>query len=384
MRMECRKLILRRETLILFLLSIGVLFILTMQTDPGDRMLKKQYRSVIARYRMPFTEAADALYNELEGLGDLPADQESEAYCRWIAVSNLLSSTKRYTEHNEEMIRILGELQATAENADTEYIQRDARKAYQAYNRAYEYHPCNFNDMNLGVWNLEDAEFRYLFLLVAGALLCNLFTLESETGMYQLLYSSKRGKPGLFVRKIGAAFLFLVPISFVFTAFPFVGLWLRRGLSFYLLWEPMQSMDAFALCPFSLTLGEYLLLSWGMHLLVGILLVSLIALSSVFLKRGLSVFGVTGAVMLGTALLGASEQAPLLAYQVRKFGGCSLLNLQTYLTAYDTVNVLGYPVTRFYLAAAFTLVLSAALLLLAYILYIWKHSARHPQKKRRA
>lgn len=370
MKAECKKLILSRETLILCLTAFLLLFVIVMQGENDSPKLKKIYRTLISEYSMPYSEATEGLRNELNALAGTPLDKESDGYYRCIAISNLISSADNFAAHNDMMIAMLADFQIRIQNAPTEYIREDLEKAHHAYNRAYEYHVCNTTDLQFGIWSLEDTTFIYLYLLFAIMFFCNLFTVETESGMYQLLFACKHGKSGLFIRKISAALSCLVVISLLFTFIPLIGIWIRRGLSFALLDEPLQCMEYFSFCPFSLTIGQYLLLSYAMHIIVGLYILGIISICSVFLKKGVQVFGFTAIFIFSTTTITTLDEfAPKITYTARKFGGCGLLNLQKYLIEYHTVNVVGKPITSLYLAIAFTLAVSISLLLLAYILY---------------
>lgn len=370
MKAECKKLILSREALILCLIAFLLLFVIVMQEENDSPKLKKVYRTLISEYNLPYSEATVDLRNELNAFADTPLDKESDEYYRYIAISNLIYCADSFSTHNDMMVEMLGDFQIKIQNAPTEYIHEDLEKAYHAYNRAYEYHVCNTTDLQFGMWNLENTAFIYLYLLFTVIFFCNLFTVETESGMYQLLFASKNGKSGLFIRKISAALSCLVVFSFLFTIIPLLGIWIRRGLSFALLDEPLQCMEYFSFCPFSLTVIQYLLLSCAMHIIVGLYILGIISICSVFLKKGVHVFGFAAVFVFGsTAITALDKFAPKVAYTARKFGGCGLLKLQEYLIEYNTVNVAGKPIASLYLATAFTLAVSVSLLVLAYILY---------------
>lgn len=366
MKLECKKLIFRRESLILFLLAFLFMVIFIVRLDTYGQEMSKYYNEWIAEYRMPYSEAVSYLREELASFDVTQPDVESDIYYEYNAISNLLYSAEKLDEHNEEIKTLLTQLERQIQNAPTEYVRRDLQKAYDLYNRAYEYHVFNTDVVQSGIWHLEETTLTYLYVLFVLAFFCGMFTIEHESGMYQLLFSSKRGKRGLFFRKVTGAVPCIIGIALLFTVIPFIGVWAKMGLSFYLLGEPIQAIDYFSLCPYALTIGQYLLLSFVMHIVVGLLIVAVLTLCSAFLKKGMQVFGVSSLFIIGSAILCTMEKT---APTARKFGCCGLLKLQEYLTGYDTVNVAGIPVMRFHLAIAFTVMLSLTLLLLAYIVY---------------
>lgn len=366
---ECKKLVYRRESLILLLLTILFMSVLLGKAEAPSPKMMKCYREKIAEYRMPFSEAVPMLESELNTLGDVGEDVNSSSYIQYATISNLLASASKAEQHNADIIEILKKLDLQIDSAPTEYIRRDLELAYVHYNRAYKYHVFP-PEMILGVWYCENSTFTYLYLILLIAFLGSLFTIENENGMYQILYACKLGKKGVFLRKYSAAVICIVFIAFFFTAVSSVGGWMKHGLSLYLLSEPIQCLDEFAMCPFKLTVGMYILLLFLMRSLVGVFILSLICLFSAFIKKGVTVFGFTAFISF-ISLISVSDKIPAnISYNIRKIGICGLLEPQKYISEYNTVNVFGTPVMSFYLAIGCTLAISFFISVLAYALFV--------------
>lgn len=364
---ELKKLIVRKQTLVLMLIA-AVAFIVLHFISEEQPPLNAFIRDRIAEHSgIGYSDARKALQKELDNLGEKPEDYESEEYYRYAAVTILLSSADDYDKYNENTIAMLRSYEKKIAGASTEYIKNDYQYAYDCYNHAYDFIVCDTAELQYAFWNLEDNSYIFLYILFVCAFFCNIFTVENESGMHRILYSSKLGKSGLFKRKIAAGLICSLGIAFIFTAVPFFSVWTRRVLSFKLLNQPLQSVDYFELCPFSLTVGEYLLLSFAMHFLVAVLILSLIAVCSAFLKNGVVVLAISAILSIGMTAVTLPDESEI-ALAARRLGGCGLLSLQKYLVQYDTVNVFGIPIMSFYITVTFTVLLSVVLLLIAYML----------------
>ena len=137
-----------------------------------------------------------------------------------------------------------------------------------------------------------------------------------------------------------------------------------------LLWEPVQCVQRFEMCPYSISIFGYLMISVGLHFLAGLLVLAVISLCSVWAKKSLVVSAVAGLPIIGLSVLGKSEALAEVTKALDKLGCLQLLDEWKYFISYDTVNVAGIPVARIVPALAFTGVLAMFMLFLAYGGYV--------------
>lgn len=370
MRYELKKMIFRKEVLILSGLALVFLGICIARFETPK--LAKMYREEMKRYDGEYTEIRQQLeadYQEAMKAENAGVTGTTEYY-RSAVLSNLFGCGDQYDRYFEERRQMLKELQKKIGTAPIAYIKADFEKAYQAYNCAYSFRVINVNGVQITFLQMEEDSFDYIFLVFLLAFFCGLFVSERETKMDLLLYPSKKGKRKLFWNKIGGAVLTLAMTSVFFTVVPFFGTWIRNMLPLSLLWEPVQCVQRFEMCPYSISIFGYLLVSVGMHFLVGLLVLAVITLCSVWTKKSLVVFAVAGLPVMGLSVLGKSEALAEVTKALDKLGCLQLLDEWKYFISYDTVNVAGMPVTRIVPALAFTGVLATVLLFLAYGGYV--------------
>lgn len=370
MRYEWKKLICRKEAVILFGLIVVFLGICIARFERPQ--LAKQIREEMKRYDGEYTEVRQQLEEnyqqamKTENAGIIGTPE----YNRVVVLSSLLTCVERYDRYFEERRQTLKELQGKIDTAPTDYIKADYEKAYRAYNCAYSFRVIDSDRVMFTFFEIDEDSFDFVFLAFLLAFFSGLFVCEQETKMHLLLYPSKRGKKRLFRNKTGAAVLAVAVAAVFFTAVTFLGTWIRNGLSFRILSEPIQCVKQFELCPYAITVFGYLLITIGLHFLVGLFVLSVIVFCSSFLKRSLTVFVASGIPVLGLAVLGKGDRLAEVTSTLDKFGLLQLLDEGKYLVSYDTVNIMGVPVDRIVPALAFTVVCSAVLLLLAYGGYV--------------
>lgn len=370
MRYELKKMILRKEVLILSGLVLVFLGICIARFETPK--LAKMYREEMKRYDGEYTEIRQQLeadYQEAMKAENAGVTGTTEYY-RSAVLSNLSGCGEQYDRYFEERRQMLKELQTKIETAPTAYIKADFEKAYRAYNCGYSFRVINPNGVQITFLEMEEDSFDFIFLAFLLAFFCGLFVSERETKMDLLLYPSKKGKRRLFWNKTGGAVLALAVVSVFFTVVPFLGTWLRNRLPLSLIWEPVQCVQRFEMCPYSISIFGYLMISVGLHFLVGLLVLAVIGLCSVWTKKSLVVFAVAGLPVMGLSVLGKSEELAEVTKALDKLGCLQLLDEWKYFVSYDTVNVAGVPVARIVPALAFTGVIAMFVLFLAYGGYV--------------
>ena len=215
--------------------------------------------------------------------------------------------------------------------------------------------------------------FHYLYILILCTLLSPLFTAEHESGMYQILFASKRGKAGLFRKKICGGILCAALFAFAYTAFSFMLIWFRRGMNLRMLFAPIQCSELFRNCPYAISFLNYGLLIAAMRAVIGAFVVALVALASCFFRKTIAVFAVSGGIAAVPLFIDALfSHQPAVQLALKRLGLMRLTYLRDYFTEYDTVNVCGFPVGQFLLSVLSTILLTAFLLSAAYVRYTKK------------
>ena len=319
MRYELKKLLWRRESLILLAILVGYIAFFTARIDRGGT------------------------YTDVD------------------------TSMQGFEAHQAEMTDTVLALRERAEAAPTDYIKADYEKAFNSYNVRYEFEPIDTIAVQSGLSMCSLSEINIAFLLFVISLVSPVIAREHECGMYQLLYTTKGGRSRLFRQKLAAAFVLVCLISLVFTFSIFICIWQKRELSFSALSAPLQCMEMFYYCPFRLNILEYLLMLCVVRILSAMIAVGLIFLLSTVFKNSFAIMGVSACLVGGLYYIPKIFKGT--EHTLSKLGLLSLLDLQGYLSGYDTVNVFGVPLFSFALSLLFTLMLSVSLFALSYNIF---------------
>ena len=261
--------------------------------------------------------------------------------------------------------------------ADSDFARRDLAHAIKLYNRVRNYKLADASSMEYFLLLLEQGGyFHYLYLLVLCTMLSPLFSAEYESGMYQILFSSKKGKAGLFRKKICGGLLCMVLFALIYTAFTFLLSWFWHGMNIRMLSAALQSSVLFRNCPYALTFLDYALLVFAMRAVIGAFVLALTALVSCFCKKNVTVFAISGITTAIPILIAKLfENVPAVQTVLNRLGIMQLSYLSNYLTEYNTVNVFGFPIGQFLLSVLCTCLLTAFLLSAAYA--FWTRDTRH-------
>lgn len=363
MRYEIKKLLFRKEVWIVFGLSIIALIILSFREPWASfSTIRSAHRKTAEYYSLSLDEAESKITEELKR-----SDNESDIKL----FEQMQKSVRSYKKQEVNMKNLLANMYHEVDHASTEYERRDLEHAIKQYNRKIDYHPCDAQKLDIAFLWFNDFEWlHYLFPLIICTLLAPLFAVESESGMYQLLYISKKGKKQLFRNKIISGIICIACVSIVYTLLTFALFWIRFGLSFQLLFAPIQCAEYYQNCPFSMTIWQFLMLTAVMRTIVGALLTALIAVISSLFNRTAVAFGATVSISGIFILISRTyENEPDAVLMMKRLGLFRLPILGIYLTEYDTVNVFGYPVEQMWLSIACTCSVILVLFSAAYILY---------------
>lgn len=357
MKYEIKKFLFRKEVWIVFLLSIIAIVLLNLR-EPWASIdtIKSAHQKTAEYYNLSSYDAEKRIAEQLE-----KTYSETDINI----LTQMQISAKNYRLQEDNMKSLLADMYHKKNHASTDFERRDLEHAIKQYNRKINYRICDTKQLHIAFLWLNDFEwFHYLFLLILCTLLAPLFAVESESGMYQLLFTSEKGKKQLFQNKIIGGVFCSACFSLCYTLLTFVILWIRFGLSFQLFFAPIQCAEYYKNCPFSMSILAFLLLTAVMRTLIGALLTVITALVSCFLNRTAIVFGITVSISGILILLSATSNLFM-----KKLGLFCLPVLGNYLTEYETVNVCGYPVEQLWLSIACTCSIVLVLLSIAYIIY---------------
>ena len=325
MRYELRKLLFRRESLILFAAFIAYCVFMFVRIQPSLPMLE--------------------------------------------------DSVGSYEQHLQQMPDEIRKLRQRAESAPTEYIRRDFEKQLECYNVRYEYTPYDSWAVQLGLGIISMREADIVLLLLVLAILSPIFAREKECGMYQLIYTTKGGKSRAFRSKLVCSLAVTAALVFVFELTMTAIVFIRRDIPLSCLSQPIQAFPDLHYCPFGMTVAGLLFSHFCVRLCVCLFAAAVMFVSSAFLKNSFAVLGCS-AVVIGT-LVGIGEASKSAAHFISRLGLTALLDFSSYLKGYDTVNVFGRPVFKLTLALMFTAALTLCLFSLSYCIFTRKRRYRN-------
>lgn len=284
--------------------------------------------------------------------------------------SMLEESVSQYEQHMQQMPETVMKLKQRADSAPTEYIRRDFEKALDSYNVRYDVAPYDSWAVQLGFGIISMREADIVLVLLVLAVLSPIFAREKECGMYQLIYTTKCGKSKAFRSKLGAALLITFAVTLVFCLTVIAVTFARRNIPLSCLSQLIQAFPDLHYCPFGLTVAGLLFSHFCMRLCVCLFAVAVMFVISAFLKNSFAVLGCSAAVIGSLIVIGEASKSA--AHFLSKLGLTILFDFASYLKGYDTVNVFGFPVFKLTLAVLFTALLTLTLFSLSYCFFTRK------------
>lgn len=198
---------------------------------------------------------------------------------------------------------------------------------------------------------------RYGFIYVSVMIILGISTVissEYATNMYPILKSCKKGKKQLITAKIYASIIYTSMISIFFTIFntlPYITVLAKYG------WNvPIQNIDAFNLSPYNLTIGQYFIIQFLVHLLGAIIFTMIVLLVSSIFKSIITSVYVGGALWALPLII---EQYTYMKNKpkILDYSLTTIIKAEPLFVQYKTVNLLGYPVLYPYLILAIYIIL---------------------------
>lgn len=372
MRYEIKKLLRRKEVWIVLGLTLLAIVLLSFRDIWRSMRQSKILQQKMAVYRdMPLDEAEVLLTEEWEALGGFDISMDDPEYEEWLVVRSLKESAAEYQAHEANLKQLIAKMYNDLEHAATDFERRDIAHALRLYNRKIDYQLCHYRGLIFAMLSIEeDVPMQNLYLLILCTVFAPLFAVEHETGMHQVLFASKKGKKGLYYKKIGGGMLCAAIFAFSYTAILFLMVWCKYGLSFRMLLAPVQCVEQYQNCPYAISILTFAVLTACMRALIGAWIAALTALVSCCFRRTLAVFGTTAAAAAVPVLLSQLfVNVPTGKIILKRLGLIQLSHLGDYLAQYDTVNVFGFPVSQIWLSVGCTCGIILCLLTVAYAIY---------------
>lgn len=305
--LEARKGILRRAVLIALILFL-CLDVLKIGMDyragaireviENTEGMRAGFTELYAKSKGPITnETAGFLVGEYQRLSQVVADgtysrqPQEGTYSGYIFGDYYLIGSYFYTPMSycvQYSARMEEQLKQEQENLD---FYQSVGNSFMAAKSSYILrHYANRSvssfylmDGWVSLLKYDFSDLLILLLMILG--IAASFTREKETGMTMLLTSSKRGGWPMLVSKCGAAILYAVGLTMVFSLLNLAVYGFLLGVEG---WDqPLYAMEAYQDTPFNGTVGQFYLLSCGMKALGFSILALLLLLLSACLQRTL-------------------------------------------------------------------------------------------------
>lgn len=188
------------------------------------------------------------------------------------------------------------------------------------------------------------------------------FTREKEQQTILLLHTARNGKGKTLAAKFLASALCAACLTLVFQAGSLFTVYLNYGLVGAD--QTVAAIQELELCPFAITVGQYVLLALACQVFSAMVLSVLLTAVSALSRSSVISYGVC--MVLGGACVWLSSAPPRSEWLA---GPLALARPERYFTSYYTANLFGYPVLWAVVQVVLWLVLGAACILPAGKLY---------------
>lgn len=349
MLLEIKKTLLRKETILVIIVSFVTMMIMTFRDKGVSLHLLKMSWNKTAEYSdVPLDMAVNRLNQELNSLTAAEIAPDSSQYQELRLLKSMRECAKAYQDQEQMLIRFLMQIKSSKLSADIPFEERDLAKAINYYNHKRVYVLVNKTSLEFAVLNIADTYyFDLLFFLVICTALSTLFTVEYETNMYQITFCSRKGKSALFFQKLSSGLICIAVFSFIYTAIEYLTVFIKYGISFRIFFASVQCSDLYLKCPYQLNFGELFIINAFTRFITGASILSLICIASLLFKKNLLVFLFSlGLSVISPLLSILLNQNLKLLLIIKRIGWMHLFVLKDYFTEYDTVNVCGYPVDQ--------------------------------------
>lgn len=272
----------------------------------------------------------------------------------------------RSTEKNSQMMSVLNMYK-------TGFAAESLKKTGERY-RGLRETEVTFGD-NRGIVLLIQYRLSDLFLLLFLFLIVMEFLAERKKGLAAMVRSTVRGRSILFLQRMGVLLTAAFLGALVFYGSDFVGVEFSFGMD--QLGRSLQSLPEFQKCPFSMTIGEYLLAAFGLKVYgcftIAVLFYTLAGGLEPIFAYAISGFFLAAEYALGILIAPISAWNPL-----RYINVFTLIRAEDFFTDCVYLNIMG----RAVLGITFLIGFVGSLLVLFLFLGFWMHGKGYAVQSR--
>lgn len=228
---------------------------------------------------------------------------------------------------------------------------------------------------NRGIMLLIQYRLSDLFLLLFLFLIVMEFQKERKKGLSAMVRTTLKGRGVLYLQRMGILVSASVLGAVVFYGGDFAGVHFSMGLD--QLGRSLQSLPEFMKCPFSITIGQYLIISLLLKAFGGFTAAVLFYFLVGCLQPGI-------ACLISGAFLGFEYLTELLIKPVSEWNGLHYINLITLIRSMDFfadcvyLNILG----RAVLGIAFLTAVAGGISVMVTVLGFWMYGRRYAVQSR--
>ena len=217
----------------------------------------------------------------------------------------------------------------------------------------------------------HSAQNALLFVLVLLVSVC-IVSCDRTVGMLSVVACTKRGKTGLAGAKILALLLAVVCLVLLFSLFSFAAIGLAGGYSSAS--NAIQSVPGFALCPYALSIGQYLAFSLLLRIVAFCLFAAVSSLICTLIHNRACAFG-AGLLLLGSqyALNNISYINPDSAW--KNLNLIALADASPLFARLRTCNLLSLPCPCVPLAVGLGIILTALFFVLFGVVFVKRQNS---------
>lgn len=231
-------------------------------------------------------------------------------------------------------------------------------------------------------FNNKFSEIAMLALIAAMSV--RIFSVDRSTGAYRLIDTTRKSQRTVFRRQLSAVCVVALFLAAVLAAMEVILSVSVYGLSGFML--PVQQLEMYEMCPFSLTIAGFYLVKFISKLMVYFMVVAFSAFCAVFFKRTVvsdvvSVIFSAGGQLVCVFYLYATTRGGTAAFPstvfmtqegteqydtIRALVPQGLLNISKYMEKFDYMLLFGIPINRMFFCLGITVLLTVIFTVAAY------------------
>lgn len=269
--------------------------------------------------------------------------------------TSLLEQNKKNTAMNEKVLESAKKFGREALKKENAYEIRRNLNIISLYSKPREKIHYIQRSWNEFAFNLHPMPLTLLLVLLSCA---GIFSKEKEQQTELILYTTKNGKGKTLAAKYIAAALCAIGITVLIQVNNLVIIAINNGFLGFS--QPVTAIEELILCPYAITVGEYVGIATLMKLFGAVLMALLFGVISSYSGNSVISYAVGALVLSGSILLVFfSPRWELLA------GPLTFFKNNRYFSSYYTANLFGYPVPWLIIQLVLWTVLAAVLIFMS-------------------